>query len=406
VARGDGTAWHTLEMVEPGRHHRIHASRRDGATVTPLELFFDLVFVLALTRCSGLMGSEHLWRNVAQGLLVLGVLWWAWVGYAWLTSVVDPDEWLPRVVVFVAMAGMLVMAICVPHVFDDQAFALAFAGAYAVVRIAHIFLFAIAAEDDPDLARAVTALAGGMVVGVSLIVVAAFCDGWVQGLLWFLALAADMAAPYLFGSDGWHLEPAHFAERHGLIVIIALGESIVALGAGVADALDGTVIVTAVLGVALAAAMWWSYFDVGSVLAARRLVETPAGQVQNEMARDGYSFLHYPIVAGIVLVAFGLHHALAHVTEPLDAIASVTVGGGLAVFLLGQVAFKRRVVGTLSHHRIAAAAIALATIPLLRVADAWVDVGVVAFVMWGLIGYEVWRYGDVRQEARRWESSH
>ncbi|HEY6531955.1 MAG TPA: low temperature requirement protein A [Acidimicrobiales bacterium] len=384
----------------------MSARRRDGATVTPLELFFDLVFVLALTRCSALMGSEHLWRNVAQGLLVLGVLWWAWVGYAWLTSVVDPDEWLPRVVVFLAMAGMLVMALCVPHAFDDRAFALALAGAYAVVRIAHVFLFAIAAEDDPMLARSVSGLAVGMLLGVSLIAVAAFCDGWVQGGLWLLALVIDMGVPFLFGSEGWHLEPAHFAERHGLIVIIALGESIVALGAGTTDELDGGLIATAVLGVLLAAAMWWSYFDVGSVLAARRLVETPPGKEQNEMARDGYSFLHFPIIAGIVLVAFALHHALLHVTEPLDSIASVVLGGGLAVFLLGQVAFKRRVVGTLSRQRLVAAVVALASIPLLRSVDAWVGVVVAAVVMWGLIGYEVWRYGEARSEARRWESSH
>jgi len=393
-------------MVDPGHHLRIHAGRRDGATVTPLELFFDLVFVLALTRCSALMGSEHLWRNVAQGLLVLAVLWWAWVGYAWLTSLVDPDEWLPRLVLFVAMAGMLVMAICVPHAFDDQAFALAFAGAYAVVRIAHIFLFAIAAEDDPQLARSVFALAVGMVIGVSLIAVAAFCDGWVQGLLWLLALAIDMGGPFVFGSEGWHIEPAHFAERHGLIVIIALGESIVSLGAGAGDQLDGGMLATAVLGVFLAAASWWSYFDVGSVLAARRLVEMPPGKEQNEMARDGYSFLHYPIVAGVVLVAFGLHHALAHVTEPLDAISAVAVGGGLAVFLAGQVAFKYRLLGLLSRQRVVAVLVTLASIPLLQSVDAWLGVTISAVIMWGLIGFELWRYGDAREEARRGESSH
>jgi low temperature requirement protein LtrA len=393
-------------MVESGRVHRLSARRRDGGSVTPLELFFDLVFVLALTRCSALMGAEHLWRNVGQGLLVLAVLWWAWVGYAWLTSVVDPDEWLPRTVVFVAMAAMLVMALCVPHAFDDRGFGIAFAAAYAVVRIAHIFLFAIAAEDDALLARSVTGLAVSTVVGVSLIAVAACCDGWVQGLLWLVAIAVDMGGPYLFGSEGWHLVPEHFAERHGLIVIIALGESIVALGAGTTDALDGGVIATAVLGVFLAAAMWWSYFDVGSVLAARRLEEAPVGKEQNEMARDGYSFLHFPIIAGIVLVAFALHHALAHVTDPFDSIASFSLGGGLTVFLLGQVGFKRRVVGTLSRQRLVAAVVALASIPLLRSVDAWLGVTAAALLLWAMVGYEMWRYRDARSEARRWQSSH
>jgi low temperature requirement protein LtrA len=393
-------------MAEASSHHRLSARRRGVATVTPLELFFDLVVVLAITRCSALMGSEHQWRSVAQGLLVLGVLWWAWVGYAWLTSVVDPDEWLPRLVVFVAMAGMLVMAICVPHAFDDRSFALAFAGAYAVVRIAHIFLFAIAAEDDPQLARSVAGLAVGAAVGVSLIAAAGVCDGWVQGLLWVLALVIDMGGPFVFGSEGWHLEPAHFAERHGLVVIIALGESIVSLGASTANELDAGLIATAVLGLLLAAAMWWSYFDVGSTLAARRLVETPPGREQNEMARDGYSLLHFPIVAGIVLVAFGLHHALGHVSEPLDAIAAVAVGGGLAVFLAGQVGFKRRTVGTVSRPRIVGGLVALAAIPLLRTVDAWAGVLLAGLVMWALVGWEVWRYGEARQEARRWEAPH
>jgi low temperature requirement protein LtrA len=396
----------TLAMAEPGRTHRISARRRDGATVTPLELFFDLVFVLAITQCSSLMESGHGWRTVVQGLLVLGVLWWSWVGYAWLTSDVDPDDWLPRVVMFVAMAAMLVVALCVPHAFDDRALGLTLAGGYALVRAAHIGLYAIASADDPQLRRAVTYLGCGAVVGVSLIGVAALLDGWVQGLVWFMALAIDMAVPFLFGSDGWHVEPRHFAERHGLIVLIALGESIVALGAGATVGLTGGIISAAVLGVVLAAAMWWSYFDVGSQLAARRLVETPPGQVQNEMARDGYSLLHYPIVAGVVVVALALEHVLGHVDEPLDAVASVALGGGLALFLFGQVAFKLRMTGLLARQRVVPALVLVLAIPLFRVVDGWVSLAIAATVMWLLIAWELRQYRDVRTEIRRWEGTH
>ena len=392
-------------MTETGRPHRISTRRRDGATVTPLELFFDLVFVLAITQCSSLMDSGHGWRTVVQGLLVLGVLWWSWVGYAWLTSLVDPDEGLTRLVMFVAMAAMLVVALCVPQAFDDRAIGLTLAGGYAVVRAAHIGLFSIASTDDPRLRRSVISLGCGALVGVSLVAIAALCDGWVQGALWLVALIIDMAVPFLLGSDGWHIEPHHFAERHGLIVLIALGESIVALGAATSVGITAGVVGGAVLGVILAAAMWWSYFDVGSMLAARRLAELPPGQEQNEMARDGYSLLHYPIVAGVVLVALALEHVLAHVSEPLDDVASVALGGGLALFLVGQVAFKLRMTGTLARQRVVPAVVLLVAIPLFRSVDGWVALACAGAVMWLLIAWELYQYRDVRDEIRRWDSA-
>ena len=251
---------------------------------------------------------------------------------------------------------MLVVALCVPEAFDDRALGLTLAAAYGVVRAAHIGLFAIASRDDPQLRRSVTVWRWARSSGVALVALRRSADGWVQGALWAVALLVDMAVPFLFGSEGWHLEPGHFAERHGLIVLIALGESIVALGVGTSVGLTAGVVAAAVLGVALAAAMWWSYFDVGSQLAARRFAETPPGQVQNEMARDAYSLLHFPIVAGVVLVALALEHVLSHVDEPLDTVASVALGGGIALFLFGQIAFKLRMTGILARQRVVPAA--------------------------------------------------
>ncbi len=393
-------------MAGSGRAHRISPRRRDGAAVTPLELFFDLVFVLAITQCSSLMDSSGSGRTVIAGLLVLGVLWWSWVGYAWLTSLVDPDDSLTRVVMFVAMAAMLVMALCVPHAFDDRAVGLTLAGAYAVVWAAHIALFTIASTDDPRLRRSVISLGCGAVVGVSLVAVAALLDGPAQGIVWFTALAIEMGVPLLTGSDGWHIQPAHFAERHGLIVLIALGESIVALGVGTTVGLGPGVVAAAVLGVVLSAAMWWSYFDVGSQLAARRLEETPPGKVQNEMARDAYSLLHLPIVAGVVLVALALEHVISHVDEPLDAVASVALGAGLALFLFGQVAFKLRMTGTLARQRAVPALLVVLAIPLFRIVDGWVSLALAGAAMWLLIVWELRQYRDVRAEIRGWEGSH
>ena len=172
----------------------------------PLELFFDLVFVLALTQCTALMADEPTWSGVAKAMLILGVLWWAWGGYAWLTSVVAPEETLARLTIFGAMAAFLVVSLAVPQAFGD--WALLFACAYAVVRVAHILLFILASGEDPQLRRSVQSLAASTAIGVGLLVAAAFADGVIQGLLWLVALLIDFGGPFLFGVEGWRLVPA------------------------------------------------------------------------------------------------------------------------------------------------------------------------------------------------------
>src|ERR1700728_3320757 len=199
---------------------------RGGEQVTPLELFFDLVFVLALTQCTTLIVRTPTWEGMLKGLLVLGMLWWSWVGYAWLTSVVDPEEGAVRLVIFVAMAAFLVAAICVPRAFGSDA--LLFACAYAVVRAAHIVLFMLASRDDDALRSSVLGLAVSTAVGAGLLFVAAATSGDVRVAIWAVALLLDAGGPFLFGQDGWKLVPGHFAERHGAIVIIGLGETVVA----------------------------------------------------------------------------------------------------------------------------------------------------------------------------------
>ena len=183
------------------QHHdgpaRIRAVRRDGEQVTPLELFFDLVFVLALTQCTAVMVDRPTWAGVGQAMLVLGVLWWAWVGYAWLTSVLDPEEGAVRLVMFAAMAAFLVAALAVPEAFGDEA--MTFAIAYAVVRVAHIALFLLASREDADLRKSVIGLAISTALGTGLIIAGAIADRGARDALWTVALVADMAGPYFFG---------------------------------------------------------------------------------------------------------------------------------------------------------------------------------------------------------------
>ena len=372
---------------------------RSGEQVSPLELFFDLVFVLAITQCTQLMSNDPTWEGVTRGLLVLGVLWWSWVGYAWLTSVVDPEEDAVRAVIFVAMGGLMLAALAVPEAFDDLA--LTFALAYGVVRAAHIGLFMLASRDEPALRHSVVGLAISTAIGVGLLVGASFLDGTAQGVLWGVALALDMGGPLVINSEGWRLVPGHFAERHGLILIIALGESIVAIGLGVAGELSFGQGVAAVVGIGLAAAMWWLYFDVVAIVAGRRLERAPAGRVQNEMARDSYSYLHFPMIAGIVLVALGMKKTLGDVEDPLKLVPAFALLGGLALYLIAHVLFRYRHIHTVNRRRVALAVLLLAFLPLATELPALATVGAVTVATWILIAYETHTYGENRHRVRR-----
>jgi low temperature requirement protein LtrA len=371
---------------------------REEERVTPLELFFDLVFVLAITQCTALMAGEPTWAGLAKGLLVLGVLWWSWVGYAWLTSVVDPEEGTVQLAIFAAMAALLVAALCVPRAFDNLA--LLFASAYAVVRAAHIALFMIASRDNPGLRRSVIGLATGTAIGVGLLVAASAADGALQGGLWTLALVLDMSGPYLFGSEGWTLVPAHFAERHGLIVIIALGESIVAIGVGAKTGVDVGVVVAAVLGIAVAGALWWLYIDVVALVAERRLSNAAEGRERNEIARDSYSYLHLPMVAGIVLLAFGLKQTLGDVDDPLKIVPASALLGGPAVYLLAHVAFRLRNVHRFSTDRLLCAALAVALLPAAVELPSLATLGILTALLAALIVYERVRFAELRERLR------
>jgi low temperature requirement protein LtrA len=377
---------------------RIAPTVRRDSRVMPLELFFDLVFVLALTQCTALMAAEPTWEGLAKGVLVLGVLWWAWVGYAWLTSVVDPEESLVRSVMFAAMGALVLVALAVPEAFGDLA--LLFACAYAFVRIAHIGLFIIIGRDDAGFRRSANGLAVGTAIGFSILVAASFADGWFQGLLWGIALALDVGEPFVFGSEGWHLEPGHFAERHGLFVIIALGESIVAIGVGAEHHVDLGVGVAAVLGIAISAALWWLYFDVVALVAERRLHHAQPGRERNEVARDSFSYLHFPMVAGIVLLALGLKKSLEHVGDALHTVPATALLGGVALYLLAHVAFRWRNVHRLSVQRIVAAAVLVALIPGAVAMPALLTLALVTAALVVLIAYETVRFAELRERLR------
>jgi low temperature requirement protein LtrA len=341
---------------------------------------------------------------VHEGLLVLALLWWVWVGYSWITSVVDPEDDSVRIVIFGAMAGMLLVALAVPSAFGGLA--LEFAVAYAIVRYGQLGLFMIASRDLPDLRHSVLTLAASTTVGVAILLAGSFLDGGAQVAVWAVALALDMGSPYFFGSEGWRLVPAHFAERHGLIVIIALGESIVAIGVGVAGELSFGQATAAVVGVGLAAAMWWMYFDVVALVAARRLRRAPPGRVQNEMARDSYSYLHFPMIAGIVLVALGLKKTLGDIDDPLKTVTAFALLGGMAAYLLAHVSFRYRHIHTINTRRAVLALILVAFLPVAVEIPSLATIAVVTVLAWLLIVIETRSYGEGRARVRQDDFAH
>jgi low temperature requirement protein LtrA len=369
--------------------------------VAPLELFFDLVFVFALTQVTQLMSERPTWTGLGQGLLLLAALWWAWGAYAWLTNYIAAEEDRERLLMFASMGAFLVAALAVPEAFDDNA--LLFAVAYAVARWLHIFIFA-EANEDVDAAGAIRRLARTALPGPGLLILAAFLDGPAQALLWVVALAIDFSGPYFFGVRGFRISPGHFAERFALIVIIALGESIVAIGAGLAEAPDAGIVAAALLGLVLACALWWAYFDVVALVAETRF-RTSEGYERLRMARDSYSYLHLPMIAGIVLVALGVKKTIGHVDEPLKTIPSVALFGGVALYYAGHVGFRLRNVRSLNRPRFVAMLVCVGLIPLGTEVDALVALAAAAAVASAVIGWETVMYAEARRRIRR-EHAH
>ena len=255
----------------------------------------------------------------------------------------------------------------------------------------HIGLFA-AATEHVDVRQAARALAVTATLAPMLLIVGALLDETAQTVLWIVVLVIDFAGGGLRGIGGWRLSPGHFAERHSLIVIIALGESIVAIGVGAEGIeLGAGELVAAALGMVIAAALWWTYFDDALERIEARLHALPSGLPRNTAARDAFSFLHLPLVAGIVLLALGVKKTLEHVDDPLKLIAAVGLCGGVALYLIADVAFRRRLLGTLEPQRLVAAAACLLLLPLATEIAAVASVACVAAVGAALVAYEAAR---------------
>jgi len=374
----------------------LHAEREQR--VTPLELFFDLVFVFAFTQVTTVLSDNPTWSGLAHGLLILGVLWWAWAAYAWLTNTVDPEVGAVWGAMLVAMAAMFGAALAVPDAFGSHG--VVFGVAFLIVNVMHLTLYALGARGDPDLLAAVLRVAPSSLAGAVLILVAGFADGGLKPLLWLAALVVGYLMPLLVGMGGWRVQPEHFVERHGLIVIIAIGESLVAIGLGERDSGIGTgVMVAAMLGFAVATSFWLAYFDFFTIR-ARQILSGRSGVARTALARDVFTYLHLPMVAGIVLFAFAMKKTLADVGGELATIPALGLCVGPALYLFAYVALRLRVSRTLGGGRLVAAVACALLWPVATVVPALAALTLVAVVWVGLHAYEIIWWRDARAQTR------
>src|SRR3954462_8182934 len=366
--------------------------------VSPIELFFDLVFVFAFTQVTTLWLEQRSWDGLGRGLLVLAVLWWVWASYAWLTNAADADTGVVVATMLFATGATFIAALAVPEAFGRHRFL--FAVAFFAVVSAFVGLYALVSRHDAELLAAVLRTARIVVPAAALILVAAFAPAAVRPALWAVAFVVGFFGPQLGGVGGWRVEPTHFAERHGLIVIIAIGESLGAIGFGARDTHLGVGVMTAVvLGVVVAASFWLAYFDFASS-GVQRLLTQRRGAERVALARDAYTCAHLPMVAGIVLFAFAMRAAITDVHSELTTVAAVALCCGSSVYLLAFVALRWRVSRRLGQGRPIAAVTCVLLTPAAVLLPALAAVALVAALWLGLHAYELIHWREERARRR------
>jgi low temperature requirement protein LtrA len=368
------------------------ASAEEEKRTGYLELFFDLVFVFAFTQVTSLVVEDTSATGLARAALVFALVWWAWSAYAWLTNAIDVDNVGTRLFVFAAMLAAFFVALAVPDAYTDEG--VWFATAYFAVRVLHVALYVWGVRDDPIQRTAVLRLAPWFLVAPTVALVGGFADDPWRTSLWTISIAIDVVGT-LFAA-GFRVSAAHFVERYGLIVIIALGESIVAIGVAALELERNGVFAFAVaVSFAGAAAAWWAYFDSTQV-AVERALHAASEEKRGHLARDVFTFFHYPIVFGIILLAVAAKKTLGDPGEPLSDAGRTTLALGICVFLLGFVLTRYRVIRRIAWERIGAALAVVATVLLLADADALVLLALTALALIAALGVEAIRLRQVR----------
>ncbi|WP_024801044.1 low temperature requirement protein A [Nocardia sp. BMG51109] len=389
----------------------------ENASVTQLELFFDLVLVFAFTQVTDLAAHEVTALNMLRALLILAVMWWVWIAYAWLGNVIQADEGVARVAMFAAMGAALIVAEVIPETFHDMPGGwyapLVFAIGYLVIRVVHLVMFWLASNEDAQLRGQVTRWAvGSITIGTTLLIIAALNEGAAQIWLWAAAIAGDMLWT-LFAGNQWRVNSAsHFAERHGLIVIVALGESIVAIGVGMSGLpISWPIALGSLLALTVSALLWWAYFDVAARVVEHEMMHA-RGERRIQIARNCYTYWHFPMIAGIIALSLGLKKVLNYVGgaeghslhDKLYGIPLFALYGGVMLYVIGLVGFKQYATRQVSWARVVTVVLLGALIPVAAHLPAIVTLGLLCAVLAGLTGWELVRYAQPRDEIRHSEA--
>jgi low temperature requirement protein LtrA len=325
--------------------------------VSTLELFFDLVFAFTLTRLADLLAERLSLARAVQVLLVFGVLWWMYGGYAWLTNTRTPRRTPERLLLLLGMAGFLVTGLAIPYGFGSgTASGLALGLGYLLVVLVHSTLYY-------RVNRNILRITPFNVCSAVLVVVAGLTHGAAAYALWAAALAIQVFSPLIVNPAGrFEIQPSHFAERHGALVIVALGESVAAVGiAARPTGVTFAVVAAAVLGLGLSAALWWVYFGDGDDERGERAMSSAERSRRPALAVSAYFFAHMPMLLGVVVLAAGVQLTIASAARPHPAAQAIAVGGGAALFLAGSAGFRRALVIGQVWPRLAAAVFSLAT---------------------------------------------
>lgn len=321
----------------------------------PLELFFDLVFVFALTQVVSLIVHDLTAGGVLRGALLLALMWWAWTNWTWTTNVVDLEPRITRVAVLASMLGVFGMAFAVPTAFEGDGLWLALG--YLWVRLIAAAVFVHASRHDPTELRAVLKYLPLSLAATGVVVVGGAVGGEALQWIWVAALCIELLAAASSGQADWKIDAGHFAERHGLILIIALGEGIIAVGIALNGvSIDPSLSIQLAVGLAGVCALWWAYFDrLQEVIeSALRLADE---HETGRLARDVYSLLHYPMIAGIVFYAVALEEAFLHPDDPMEGVVAVLFVVASALYLLAQAVAAWRCWGTYLYERVIGVAV-------------------------------------------------
>jgi low temperature requirement protein LtrA len=371
-----------VSLVEPDR----------TARVSTLELFFDLVFVFTITQLTNVLVSGADVAAIVQVIVMLLVIWWMYDGYAWLTNAIATDHLRHRLLLIGGMGGFLVVALAIPQAYSRDG--LAFGLGYLAVVLLHAGMYA--RGTSPREVAAILRIVPFNLAAAALVATGGAVGGEVQWALWALAAALLWVSPSFASTEGFVIAASHFVERHGLVIIVTLGESIVVLGAGTAELdLDPGLVLVALLALALSAALWWIYFSDED--AVEQAMNAAPEKRRPHLALIGFGYWHYGLLLGVVAVAAGLKKAIGDPYDPLDELIAVELGVGAALFFACDVGFRRTLGLRRSEIRLAAAAFMLATIAIGTELAAAAQVGALAVIAALALTVEGSRYGVARR---------